>query len=138
LFCRTKTFRLANCKLRIADFMGFSIGAGRGFHAGGGGAHRFHGSEKTIHRKVAKKQRRQGREKTLCGAISENCAFLAKFFSLFVSFVSFCKIHLVAALPRCAFASLRLCAINPCVDWSRQRSPGTTAEPSALAERKGE
>jgi hypothetical protein len=46
-------------------------------------------------------------ETTLCSAIPKNCAFLAKFFLLFVSFVCFCKVLLVAALPRQDFASLR-------------------------------
>jgi hypothetical protein len=36
----------------------------------------------------------------LCNAMSENSAFLAKFFPIFVSFVFFCKNILVAALPR--------------------------------------
>jgi hypothetical protein len=52
-------------------------------------------------------------ETTLCSAIPKNCAFLAKFFLLFVSFVCFCKILLVAALPRQAFAPLRLCVKSP-------------------------
>jgi hypothetical protein len=43
----------------------------------------------------------------LRSAIPKNSAFLAKFFLLFVSFVSFCKMLLVAALPGCAFAPLR-------------------------------
>jgi hypothetical protein len=46
-------------------------------------------------------------------AIPKNCVFLARFFLLFVSFVCFCKILLVAALPRQAFAPLRLCVKNP-------------------------
>jgi hypothetical protein len=36
----------------------------------------------------------------LCNAMSENSAFLAKFFPIFVSFVFFCKNILIAALPR--------------------------------------
>jgi hypothetical protein len=42
---------------------------------------------------------------------------LAKSFPLFVSFVSFCEMLLVAALPRCVLASLRLC-----VDFKLHRS----------------
>jgi hypothetical protein len=50
---------------------------------------------------------------------------LAKFFLLFVSFVCFCKILLVAALPRQAFASLReirnpQSAIRNNMNFSRQ------------------
>jgi hypothetical protein len=45
---------------------------------------------------------------SLCNAMSENSAFLAKFFPIFifVSFVFFCKNILVATLPLCASVPL--------------------------------
>jgi hypothetical protein len=43
-----------------------------------------------------------GSQNELRSAMPESRAFLAKFFSFFVSFVCFCKTLLVAALPRCS------------------------------------
>ena len=45
-----------------------------------------------------------GSQNELRSAMPESRAFLAKFFSFFVSFVCFCKTLLVAALPRQALA----------------------------------
>ena len=71
----------------------------------------------------------------LCSAIPKNCAFLAKFFLLFVSFVCFCKILLVAALPRQVLASwreqfmgqLRVADVSRKGAKARKRFPGLTS-----------
>ena len=67
----------------------------------------------------AKSQRRQDakREDALCSAIPKNCAFLAKFFLCALCASARCtgQGDLVAALPRCASASLRLCVENPAI-----------------------